>query len=104
MNAGRRDPQPAYLASMLSAVAEAGATMRWCPSKAGGVPEVSPARLEPADHLTIRTHLQEHGFACVRSGLSKPELQTAEDLLWEHLVRTHGSCTLYPCACVLQLS
>lgn len=50
-----------------------------------GIPEVSPARLDPSDHAGIRAHLEEHGFACVRGCLSRPELDHAEDLLWRHL-------------------
>jgi hypothetical protein len=50
-----------------------------------GIPEVSPARLDPSDHAGIRAHLDEHGFACVRGGMSQPELDRAEDLLWRHL-------------------
>lgn len=50
-----------------------------------GIPEVSPARLDPSDGAGIRAHLQEHGFACVRGGMSQPELDRAEDLLWRHL-------------------
>jgi len=50
-----------------------------------GIPEVSPARLDPSDRAGIRAHLQEHGFACVRGCLSQPELDHAEDLLWRHL-------------------
>ena len=54
----------------------------------GGVPEVSPARFEHSNCTGIRAHLQEHGFACVRGGLSQPELHHAENLLWEHLEGT----------------
>jgi hypothetical protein len=50
-----------------------------------GIPEVSPARLDPSDRAGIRAHLEEHGFACVRGCLSQPELDHAEDLLWRHL-------------------
>lgn len=50
-----------------------------------GIPEVSPRRLDPADHAGIRAHLEEHGFACVRGCLSQPELDRAEELLWKHL-------------------
>ncbi len=50
-----------------------------------GIPEVSPARLDPADRPGIRAHLEQHGFACVRGGMSPPELERAEDLLWRHL-------------------
>jgi hypothetical protein len=50
-----------------------------------GIPEVSPARLDPADRAGIRAHLDEHGFACVRGCMSQPELERAEDLLWMHL-------------------
>jgi len=50
-----------------------------------GIPEVSPARLDPSDRAGIRAHLDEHGFACVRGCLSQPELDRAEDLLWRHL-------------------
>lgn len=50
-----------------------------------GIPEVSPARLDPADRAGIRAHLEEHGFACVRGCMSQAELDRAEDLLWMHL-------------------
>jgi hypothetical protein len=50
-----------------------------------GIPEVSPARLDPSDHAGIRAHLEEHGFACVRGCMSQPELDHAEGLLWKHL-------------------
>lgn len=50
-----------------------------------GIPEVSPARLDPSDRAGIRAHLGEHGFACVRGCMSQPELDHAEDLLWQHL-------------------
>jgi hypothetical protein len=50
-----------------------------------GIPEVSPARLDPSDRAGIQAHLEEHGFACVRGCLSQPELERAEDLLWRHL-------------------
>ena len=50
-----------------------------------GIPEVSPARLDPSDRAGIQAHLEEHGFACVRGCMSQPELDRAEDLLWEHL-------------------
>lgn len=50
-----------------------------------GIPELSPARLDPLDRSGIRAHLEQHGFACVRAGLSQPELTRAEDLLWQHL-------------------
>ncbi len=50
-----------------------------------GVPELSPPRLDRSDHTGIRAHLAEHGFACVREGLTQPELNLAEDLLWQHL-------------------
>jgi hypothetical protein len=50
-----------------------------------GIPEVSPARLHPADRAGIRAHLEEHGFACVQGGMTQPELERAEDLLWNHL-------------------
>lgn len=50
-----------------------------------GIPEVSPARLDPADRAGIQAHLEEHGFACVRDCLSHAELHHAEDLLWRHL-------------------
>jgi hypothetical protein len=50
-----------------------------------GIPEVSPARLDPSDRAGIRAHLQEHGFACVHGCMSQPELDHAEDLLWRHL-------------------
>lgn len=55
-----------------------------CPSELG-IPEVSPSRLDPADRAGIQAHLAEHGFACVRGCLSQPELDHAEDLLWQHL-------------------
>lgn len=55
---------------------------------ASGIPEVSPARLDPADRAGIRAHLDEHGFACVRGCLSPPELERAEELLWRHLEGT----------------
>ncbi|HKO94814.1 MAG TPA: phytanoyl-CoA dioxygenase family protein [Polyangiaceae bacterium] len=50
-----------------------------------GIPEVSPTRLDPSDRSSIRAHLEQHGFACVRGCLSPPELDRAEDLLWKHL-------------------
>jgi hypothetical protein len=50
-----------------------------------GIPEVSPARLDPADRAGIRAHLEEHGFACVRGCMSQAELDRAQDLLWMHL-------------------
>jgi len=50
-----------------------------------GIPEVSPARLDPSDRAGIRAHLEQHGFACVRGCMSQPELDRAEDLLWRHL-------------------
>jgi ectoine hydroxylase-related dioxygenase (phytanoyl-CoA dioxygenase family) len=50
-----------------------------------GIPEVVPARLDASDPAGIRAHLEEHGFACVRGCLSQPELDHAEDLLWQHL-------------------
>jgi hypothetical protein len=50
-----------------------------------GIPEVSPARLDPADRAGIRAHLEEHGFACVRGCMSQAELDRAQDLLWVHL-------------------
>jgi phytanoyl-CoA dioxygenase PhyH len=50
-----------------------------------GIPEVSPTRLDASDRAGIRAHLEEHGFACVRGALSQPELDRAEDLLWNHL-------------------
>lgn len=50
-----------------------------------GIPEVVPARLDPGDRAGIRAHLEEHGFACVRGCMSQPELDRAEDLLWQHL-------------------
>jgi hypothetical protein len=50
-----------------------------------GIPELSPARLDPSDRAGIRAHLQEHGFACVQGCLSQPELDRAEELLWRHL-------------------
>jgi len=52
---------------------------------ASGIPEVSPARLDPSDRAGIQAHLREHGFACVQGCMSQPELQHAEDLLWRHL-------------------
>jgi len=52
---------------------------------ASGIPEVSPARLDPSDRAGIRAHLDEHGFACVRGCMSQAELDHAEDLLWQHL-------------------
>jgi hypothetical protein len=54
------------------------------PSRSG-IPEVSPARLDPSDRTGIRAHLEEHGFACVRGCMSQLELDRAEDLLWKHL-------------------
>jgi len=54
------------------------------PSEAG-IPEVSPTRLDPSDRAGIRAHLDEHGFACVRGCVSQPELDRAEELLWQHL-------------------
>lgn len=54
------------------------------PSEAG-IPEVSPARLDPSDRAGIRAHLEQHGFACVRACMSQAELNRAEDLLWRHL-------------------
>jgi hypothetical protein len=59
-------------------------TMLLRPSESG-IPEVSPARLDPSDRAGIQAHLQEHGFACVRGCLSLPELERAEELLWRHL-------------------
>jgi hypothetical protein len=50
-----------------------------------GIPEVSPARLDPSDRAGIRVHLREHGFACVQGCMSQAELDRAEDLLWRHL-------------------
>jgi hypothetical protein len=50
-----------------------------------GIPEVSPTRLDPSDRAGIRTHLAEHGFACVRGCMTQSELDSAEDLLWQHL-------------------
>jgi hypothetical protein len=50
-----------------------------------GIPEVSPARLDPSDRAGIRAHLDEFGFACVRGCMSQAELDRAEDLLWRHL-------------------
>lgn len=49
------------------------------------IPEISPPRLDAADRAGIRAHLEEHGFACVRNGMSRPELDHAEELLWKHL-------------------
>ena len=54
------------------------------PSDAG-IPEVTPRRLDPGDRAGIRSHLEEHGFACVRGSLSALELERAEELLWRHL-------------------
>ena len=65
--------------------------MRLRPSESGGVPEVAPARLETTDSLAIRTHLQEHGFACVRCAVGTAELRVAEDLLWQHLEGTEAA-------------
>jgi hypothetical protein len=53
-----------------------------------GIPEISPARLDPTDRAGIRAHLEEHGFACVRGCMTQPELDHAEDLLWHHLEGT----------------
>jgi Phytanoyl-CoA dioxygenase (PhyH) len=50
-----------------------------------GIPEVSPARLDPSDRAGIQAHLEKHGFACVRGSMSQLELDHAEDLLWRHL-------------------
>jgi hypothetical protein len=54
-------------------------------SSEAGIPELSPTRLDPSDRAGIQAHLDQHGFACVRSALSPPELERAEDLLWRHL-------------------
>jgi phytanoyl-CoA dioxygenase PhyH len=59
-------------------------TMLLRPSDSG-IPEVSPGRLDPSDRAGIRAHLEEHGFACVRGCMGQPELDRAEDLLWQHL-------------------
>ena len=50
-----------------------------------GIPEISPYRFKPSDSASIQAHLQEHGFVCIRGCMSQPELDHAEDLLWQHL-------------------
>ncbi len=67
-----------------ASLSEGGPTTLLRPSHAG-IPEVSPARFDPADRAGIRQHLEEHGFACVRACMSQPELDVAEALLWRHL-------------------
>lgn len=57
----------------------------------GAIAEVAPARLEPSDRTGIRAHLREHGFACVRGGMTALELSHARDLLWEHLQGTEAT-------------
>jgi hypothetical protein len=55
------------------------------------VAEVAPPRLEADDRAGIKAHLREHGFACVRSALSRAELEHAHDLLWRHLDGTEDA-------------
>ena len=58
------------------------------PAPAAGaseVPEFAPQRLDVADTESIRASLVEHGYACIKDVASEVELETARDLLWDHL-------------------
>ncbi len=49
------------------------------------VPEFAPERIDVSDVEAIRASLAEHGYACIKDVASEEELQTARDMLWDHL-------------------
>jgi hypothetical protein len=49
------------------------------------VPEFAPERIDVSDVDAIRASLSEHGYACVKDVATEAELETARDMLWEHL-------------------
>ena len=54
-------------------------------SAARVVPEFAPERIDVDDVAAIRASLDVHGYACIKEVASEAELQTARDMLWEHL-------------------
>ena len=52
---------------------------------ADAVPELTPTRFELSDTEGLSSHLDEHGYVCVRQAVSPEQLDRARELLWQHL-------------------
>ena len=52
---------------------------------ADAVPELTPTRFELSDTEGLSSHLDEHGYVCVRQAVSPEQLDRARELLWRHL-------------------
>jgi hypothetical protein len=48
------------------------------------VPEVTPVRLEATDADSIKAHLREHGYACVRCVRSALTSRTSQEQIIKH--------------------
>ena len=49
------------------------------------VPELAPTRFELSDVEGLSSHLDQHGYVCIRQVVLPEQLAHARDLLWQHL-------------------